>query len=57
MGDNIYNDEDDFSNITMEEVKEATILYKVNWGFAMEKSLKELKLIKSIRLLSRWRYH
>ena len=50
-------DENDFSDITMKEVKEAAILYKVNWGFALEKSLKELKFIKSIRLLSHWRYH
>ena len=55
--DFLSDSEDDFSEITMEEVKEATILYKVNRGFALEKSLKELKFIKSIRLLSLWGYH
>ena len=53
----LSDNEDDFLIITMEEVKEAIILYKVNWGFALEKSLKELKFIKSIKLLSRWKYH
>ena len=47
----------DFYILTVEEVNEATILYKVNWGFQLEKSLKELKFVKSLRLLSRWRYH
>lgn len=56
MEEHTYN-EDDFSDITMEEVKEATILYKVNWGFSLEKSLKELRLIKFTRLLLRWKYH
>ena len=50
-------EENDFSDITMEEVKEATILYKVNWGFALEKCLKELRLIKFTKLLFHWRYH
>ena len=42
--------------LTMEEVNQDTILYKVNWGFALERSLKELKFIEFIRLLSRWKY-
>ncbi len=47
----------DFYMLTTEEVNQATILYKVNWGFALEKSLKELKFIEFIRLLCLWRYH